>query len=1080
MHKALVDGTPYETTTHLVSHLLREIESALRQALKPLIEDEQTKKKKGGEVHLGEISAVSATLGANEDLQDAWMALTGVGPFKDTERGLSGHAHRDDMKGPRPIDENFRDNWDRAEYLIEHASDLIERRYELVLNKIENLLRTEHPTDNDAKALVRSILRSPAALEVFLRRVSNPGWIPLLIEVGLFSNPPGKEYDPKRKAHSFPYWEPSRALRNAAEEGRWPPELIVAALEAVPLNDNESVIGDLVKTAQYLPPKLASIWVEGKLIEHISSLSGGELSFFVFNELGRLVANLADSGEALASLHLARVHFALRENERAPLGYRHEPQTLSGDTGMYGRSLERDLPALAEAAPKACVSLLIDILEEYIGFSTDRPPPLDGSKHWINEVGSAKGFSDTYYEIGGALAQALFNTVETGIDSGACSIDEALACLLSHDWSVFRRCALALIRSKGNAEHVASLLSNRATLFDPELHSETIHLIKARLDELDPNARAYLLTDLAMGPPPEFWVERASLWNQDLSPAEAEDWSAMERTRLLTALEMALPTEWVEEHEALFPAKPTQTLQLPDAAQEKLAEVREQLVQDPARALSTLTKWTDIEEWPNVGVLALELERAVSHRSGPYAAVAEQLVQADATLIKAFSEGLNVAEVDEWGSLLQLFAWATRQHREIEGRSWDRWLDERNGDPHWGWAWKQIASKLGKAMVEGSIPWDYHEHVWSVIEPISFDPDTGVDDTQGRGSWNRAINSTRGEALSAAISFVAWARRETDEALVAVPYAFKVLSEHLSPEADRSPAMRAVYGRHLPTLVYASRPWVVEHLPVLFPKDDVLRTGTWDGYSYARHDYSGIYDLLRPLYLAELDCYSDGNVTEVAHPDVLTFRDERTRHEVVRLIKQVVLACLLGMDKVEEGSPVGSLVTHPSVLVRSHAIAQFAYSLREGWAERAPQVVTQRAVAFWDQRIATGRLSEEEGKAFTLWPPAMRLDPRWALKNLVVALRTSGGTAERVYRLIEWLPDVATANPLQAVEALNLLTQADAVGYYTHEQPANVTTVISTAAKAGGEALQAAREVVNRIAARGGGDFRDALNPTDE
>src|SRR5947208_6078501 len=91
------DANPLESTTHLVAHLLREIESSIRDVLETV-----TARPKG---HKDEIRAILAALEIPETDQvaTAWLNLAGM----DNEYALHSRAHRDALSGPRSLDAEF-------------------------------------------------------------------------------------------------------------------------------------------------------------------------------------------------------------------------------------------------------------------------------------------------------------------------------------------------------------------------------------------------------------------------------------------------------------------------------------------------------------------------------------------------------------------------------------------------------------------------------------------------------------------------------------------------------------------------------------------------------------------------------------------------------------------------------------------------------------------------------------------------------------------------------------------------------------------------------------------------------------
>ncbi len=103
----------FRSTTHLVSHALREIESSLRDVLETYKERaeriEEEKKKKNvpaEENHRKEILAILRGLGIPEDdrVAQAWLRL----PGRENEFALHARAHRDNLDRARPLNTEFR------------------------------------------------------------------------------------------------------------------------------------------------------------------------------------------------------------------------------------------------------------------------------------------------------------------------------------------------------------------------------------------------------------------------------------------------------------------------------------------------------------------------------------------------------------------------------------------------------------------------------------------------------------------------------------------------------------------------------------------------------------------------------------------------------------------------------------------------------------------------------------------------------------------------------------------------------------------------------------------------------------
>lgn len=94
-----------ECLTHIVGHLCRETESALRDIVRPLhptLHDKKRDNKDGG--HKREITAFLEILEIDAGSAEAaaWHSLAGK---------FHKLAHRDDLRAPRPLDDVFEETW---------------------------------------------------------------------------------------------------------------------------------------------------------------------------------------------------------------------------------------------------------------------------------------------------------------------------------------------------------------------------------------------------------------------------------------------------------------------------------------------------------------------------------------------------------------------------------------------------------------------------------------------------------------------------------------------------------------------------------------------------------------------------------------------------------------------------------------------------------------------------------------------------------------------------------------------------------------------------------------------------------
>jgi hypothetical protein len=188
--RLLANEPPLASTTHLVGLLLRELESALRQILRPMTPAERTARStkrearsdEQKETHKQEIDAIATAMGfpPDDEVRSLWKSL-----------GLDKVTHRGSQLGPRPVNDEFRTLWDDAQILLLRLGRQFESSFTASLPLIDKLAGKEQPTRSDGTKL-QSVPHSVVALEVFFER-AGPGWFPLLRRKGYLRDPPPLE-----------------------------------------------------------------------------------------------------------------------------------------------------------------------------------------------------------------------------------------------------------------------------------------------------------------------------------------------------------------------------------------------------------------------------------------------------------------------------------------------------------------------------------------------------------------------------------------------------------------------------------------------------------------------------------------------------------------------------------------------------------------------------------------------------------------------------------------------------------------------------------------------------------------------
>jgi hypothetical protein len=292
------------STTHLVGHLLRELESALRQVLRPMIPAERAASlfaRRGEEGHhTREIDAIATALGfpPGDEVRSLWNAL-----------GLHRVGHRGSQLGPRPVGDDFRAWWDGAQILLLRLGRRFEASFTASLPLIDELARKQHPTRRDGKKL-QSVPHSVVALEVFFER-AGPGWFPLLRRKGYLRNPPPLEVA-NDQTIAYVRWPAGQYLARMAIEPRVQGDVTEVALALE--TDNPQAHECVAEAALALPTAAAA-----RLAPRIASFLASPYQWALPSKARDLIARLAQAGQADAALVLLR---SLMEAETGRGGWR--------------------------------------------------------------------------------------------------------------------------------------------------------------------------------------------------------------------------------------------------------------------------------------------------------------------------------------------------------------------------------------------------------------------------------------------------------------------------------------------------------------------------------------------------------------------------------------------------------------------------------------------------------------------------------------------------------------------------------------------------------------------------------------
>jgi hypothetical protein len=396
-------------------------------------------------------------------------------------------------------------------------------------------------------------------------------------------------------------------------------------------------------------------------------------------------------------------------------------------------------------------------------------------------------------------------------------------------------------------------------------------------------------------------------------------------------------------------------------------------------------------------------------------------------------------------------------------------------DPGWGWTKKQVADLLrdGLGARPRRLPYDRRDQIRELIEQLSGDTHARAmngDDEEARDAVSVALNTTRGSALLAAIDYMCWVFDETGSAakdaggMQLVPEIRGLLEQHIDATVDRTVAARGAFGYYLPRLLRCDLQWTIAQREQLFPPEDPLASVlTWQAYVYHNHvPPPRAIDIFADAYRRAIERISSSDA------------DPRTQINVDEaLATQLAHAFIRGWIGLE--SPDGlmpAFFAKAPARIRGHLIEELGRILEA----TSPEVLTrehcERVRALCGQRhAATAALDLAEARreleAFGWVYVAGRCDEQWMLNHLLAVIALTG-SIEPDSKVMDKLAALAPASPLEAVLAVDLLTENPKERWFVQAALEEIQTILR-AGLADKRSREAARKVVNRLYADGQG-----------
>lgn len=1076
--------------THLVAHLMREIDSAILSVIAPQQEGDEDKTESGDERGRRIHAAVQELgLDTSEPFVSTWLKLN-----------LHRRAHRKALGRPAPVDQEFQELWQSYQDILDHVLDRFEARYLRFERLVDELVATAQPTKKDLKQLRNAMPNAPAAFERFFDRLQNPMWLELRDSKVFFAHPPEPEANPEERSISYSGWPQSRYLARVAKLA---PDRVMSIAAGIQ-TDNIRVHADLIEAALAVPAHSAV-----RLVPSVSTWLDLPQAPLVPEDLGKLIGHLASGGEVAAALDVARGVLAVVRVPRSGLkiGNIEMPPEARGrlDDWYYGEILKTYLAEVVPSDGDETLNLLLDLLGQALALSNRRGAegaPEDLSFIWRRAIEDHP--QNRVTDVLDLLVWSIREAAERVVVDGRVTVAEIVRKLEQHDWFVVRRIALHLLRRyRADAfPLIRSRLLDRSNFDERHLRHEYVLLVSQEFPHLSADDQLAILTWVDEGLPRErVAAGLAQQFGRAATEEEIDRVVDLWRRDRLAPLSGNLPQEWEQRYRELVaqlgPAEHPEFLSYTiDWSGPRSPKTPEDLRQmEVVAVVEFLKSWqAPGGPWgPSMEGLASTLTSVVAMAPERYAVEAERFAGVDPGYVYAVIEGLQRAAKEKldfpWRPDLVLGRMLAQSARDTTVS------DRVKVDSTWDYsAGRSLLDLLdaGLSVEPPLLPIGLREEVWSIIAALaeSGDPDPEYERdylAKNRDPADLALNSLRPRAIWMAVRYGQWVLRELSRdasgsqviatGFDAMPEVRDLLDRHLDPAVDSSVAVRSVYGQLLPTLAELDRAWVVGNLPNLFPSDDErrpLRDAVWNTYVVYWRPGADTFALLRGEY--------ERAVVSVRSPAI---EPTAGYSPDAKLGEHLAWLCAFGViDPANADGLLGSFFSAADDQLRWHVLDEVGRWLASEKGSIAPEVL-DRLRRFWEwyfqEHLPTIASSAGNGgiAAFGQWFGSGKFDPSWSLAQLHEVLRL-GGRVTPGFLVVEELGKIASKAPLIAVQCLQLMVEGVADRWEILGWQDEARSVLAEGLRSANvEARALAHDLINRLAARGYPGFDAVLQSVD-
>lgn len=1044
-----------ESTSHLLGHIAREIESSVRAVLLPIADRSDvdrapaardTTSSGSGDRHTAEVRRIVNALGLPEDdgVGAVWIRLS--------RRGFAAHAHRRSLERPRPFDNRTAEMWGDLETIVGGSLARCELRFLDFKDAVDRLISKPIPNAKDIRTLKEHLPNSPVLRQYFFGTLQHSGWLDPLNAAGFFNEAPPVAVDEEGGRRSVPYWPQIDYLKRMSLDAERHASLHQIVNSLAP-TDNELVQTGLCELLVALPTNLSADCVD-RVVDWLKAPAAlSQLPEQAARFACRLVAGGFEEGALRIVAALLSSRHALSEAD-------------TGRNSHFGYQFGEALKAIIEGWPSTsrlsllrvlCAGLRADLETADVsrGYALTHSRPSIQSAHPWRRYDISEQLIDAIRDTSLALVEEPKNTAAT------------LAALQESPHELFRRIADYVVAHMIEAPaDLDQRVLNRGAFDRWRREPEYVAMLTRWFGAASEQTRNELLRWIEAGP--------------DLSADDRDELrrqATKERWQLVRLESIAnyLPEEWVQRLADLRKSWPRQDSEVdsgavwvgptsPHSADELAALSTEDLA-------SFLGRWVPKSGWrePSRGGVGRILTQVVESNPAPYASSAATFRGLHPAYVCALFEGwVNALKrsVDlEWEPVITLCEWAVDQTDQPDEPA------EEDGDLSWEWTHGMVVRLLRAAFVAKPqvIPIEFRDRVWALIQRVVASDDPSPAREAGKSAkdaFGIAINSVRGDAMLAAVGYALWVKHHltgtpSEVDLRRIPEVVNCWDAALDPSVEPSPAVRSVFGAELGAIAWLDPAWLSGHVDAIFPSDPRhgdLWAAAWVTYLLFSQLHPELWPILRPQYrrsVGELPTDSEGG------------HDDAETHLGMHLVAH---ACW--RNEPEANELLREFFRRASIPLQRTVLNIVGQQLGHA-DDPLPPNVRDRFQELWEwYDRETEQLADSGRDAFGWWFASNKFDSRWA-GNIALKLLDGGIPLEPDSAIVEAVQPLIAGEPVMAAQIFRgvidtLQNQWTLLGWRSKAKQVLRLLLQSPST----EAKEIAVETINKLAALGHLEFQ--------